>query len=69
MTDTSRRTCETPICLACNMGPCHNTTVGIGAEYQPGIGWMAVVSGGRYGNFETEAQALRAAIAKAEQRK
>lgn len=31
------------------------------AEFQPGIGWMAVTPTGRYGSYETEAQALREA--------
>lgn len=34
------------------------------AEYVPGIGWMYVTDKGRFGNFETEADAL-AALAKA----
>lgn len=33
------------------------------AEYVPGIGWMYVTEKGRFGNFETEAEAL-AALAK-----
>ena len=57
--------CITPICLACNMGPCRREAARYDAEYVPGIGWMAVTPTGRYGNFDTEAQALRAALAKA----
>lgn len=37
-----------------------------GAEYVAGIGWMAVTPTGRYSNYETEDQALRAALAESE---
>lgn len=40
----------------------------VGTTYQPGIGWMYTVTRngqlqGRYGNFETEGEALRAGTA------
>lgn len=40
-------------------------SLGVGAEYVAGIGWMAVVNGGRYGNHETHGEAIRAAISMA----
>lgn len=64
MSNNTTEQCATPICLACNMGPCHHQKTLISAEYVAGIGWMAVTATGRYGNYETEAQALRAAVAK-----
>ncbi len=64
-TQHTQKPCATPICLHCNMGPCPRRSLTVDAEYVPGIGWMAVTRTGRYGNYETEAAALRAAIAKA----
>ena len=71
MSEKFPRSCKTPICAVCDMGPCINQVSDFrcDAEFAPGVGWMAVTKTGRYGNFETEAQALRAAIKAVEEGK
>jgi hypothetical protein len=35
------------------------------AEYVPGIGWMYITAAGRFGSFDTEQEAIAAAISAA----